>query len=59
MLCLSGASLLFGFVSLFSRFSIVLWALHQYVCIVCYTFFNYLTTLFDVYAYQLLHTPPS
>ncbi len=26
-----------------------LWALYQYLCIVCYTFNNYLTTLFDVY----------
>jgi hypothetical protein len=48
MLCLSGTSLLFGFVSLFSCFSIVLWALYQYVCIVWYTFNNFLTTLFDV-----------
>jgi hypothetical protein len=52
MLCLSGATLLFGFVvSLFIAFPLfsTLWALYQYVCIVCYTFNNYLTTLFDVY----------
>jgi hypothetical protein len=44
-------SCLLGFISLFSLFSIVftLWARYQYVCIVCYTFNKYLTTLFDVY----------
>jgi hypothetical protein len=41
---------LLGFISLFSRhIFFILWALDQYVCIVCYTFNNYLTTLFDVY----------
>ncbi len=38
------------FCFLFSHFSIVLWALYQYVCSVCYAFNNYLTTFFDVIA---------
>jgi hypothetical protein len=44
---------------LFSCFSIVLWALYQYVCIVCYTFNNYLTTLFDVYCMCYMRTMPT